>query len=124
MQRFARALRVERAKAGMTQAELAKAVEVAPTTISGYETLQRTDTPDPDFVYQLEDALGVKDGALAMAAGYLPRPGRQALALEIDKDLIAVRPEDGALELPPGLDDESLALLKFMADVLAARRKT
>lgn len=73
VKRFARALRVARMLAGMSQQELANAIGVAPTTISGYETLQRTDTPQPSMVYKMEDALGIRDGSLALAAGYLPR---------------------------------------------------
>lgn len=73
VKRFARALRVARMLADMSQQELANAIGVAPTTISGYETLQRTDTPQPNMVYKMEDALGIRDGSLALAAGYLPR---------------------------------------------------
>lgn len=73
VKRFARALRVARMLADMSQQELANAIGVAPTTISGYETLQRTDTPQPNMVYKMEDALGIKNGILALAAGYLPR---------------------------------------------------
>lgn len=145
VKRFARALRISRAMAGMSQADLAKELGVAPTTISGYETLQRTDTPPPAMVYEMERALGIKDARLAVAAGYLPKEleaQQNEVSHTTDMEVVDYKdvvdreadfhsmlmttprmrrsPSAGPrLNLPSNLSEEAISLLQFLANYLA-----
>lgn len=71
--RFRAALRAERARTGVTQAELAAAAGVATSTVSDIERGHRDRPPRPELVLAFEEALGCP-GVLMTAAGYQASP--------------------------------------------------
>ncbi len=71
-ERFLAALREAREAAELTQAELAQKMGVAgQTTIQGWES-GRGAKLDPERVFELEKALGLRPGTLSRHLGYLP----------------------------------------------------
>lgn len=92
VENFAKALRAERAWAGLTQEELGQAIGYDKSTISIYENAARQEPPSRDVVFLIEDALEVADSRLLKAAGYLSREDYVETDQRIAGSTLTVRP--------------------------------
>lgn len=110
---FTEALSRAMDQARLNQSELGRAAGAAPAMLSAWLS-GRTANPEPQKVFAVERALGLRPGSLSRHLGYVPAsdgppPDQPA------PDTRAV------IETDPDLDDDGREALSLLYDVLTAR---
>ncbi|NQV07958.1 helix-turn-helix transcriptional regulator [bacterium] len=95
MSRFGAALEHHRQAAGISQRELARRLEISNADISQWEAGKREPPRSRrDLIMGIEDALGLANSELLLAAGLLARGEGSRVFLDWSGDIDDVLPED------------------------------